>query len=71
MRTDLFSTALQHLLIVLTICSTKVGSQALRRLIGKFDAVLQQADGQRSLQQRGRLCRQEQPEARTALEGMR
>ena len=49
MRTDLFSTALQHLLIVLTICSTKVGSQALRRLIGKFDAVLQQADGQRSL----------------------
>ena len=52
----LFGTAFQHLLIVLTIGPFQVGAQALRRLIGQLDAVLQQADGQSPLQQWRRLC---------------
>ena len=52
----LLGTAFQHLLIVLTIGSAQVGTQALWRLIGQLDAVLQQTDGQRALQQWRRLC---------------
>ena len=52
MRHDyLLGTAFQHLFIVLSICPSQVGAQALRGLIGQLDAVLQQTDGQRPLQQ--------------------
>ena len=46
----LLGAALQHLFIVLAICPPQVGAQALRRLIGQLDAVLQETDGQGALQ---------------------
>lgn len=48
----LFSTTFQHFLVVLAIRPSQVGAQALGRLIGQLDAVLQQTDGQSPLQQR-------------------
>ena len=57
----LLSTAFQHFFIVLSIRPSQVSTQALRRLIGQLDAVLQKTDGQGTLQQWGWLCRQEQP----------
>lgn len=48
---DLLGAAFQHFLIVLPISSAQVGAQALRWLVGQFDAILEQTDWQGPLQQ--------------------